>query len=490
MILAERVSEPAVRGGYRVAGFLRTHWLVAALFVVGVALRVMTTFAYQPALLYIDSFRYLGPIGLSLSPAGIDPPGYDLFVLRPLFLFGGLQLVVVVQHLAGLGMAVLTYVLANRFGARRWLAALATAPVLLDGYQLQIEQLIMSDVWLEVVLVLIAWLLFARGKQPPTVPRVAVVGLLLGAAVSLRLVAISLVVPTFVLLCVLGWRSGGLRAVAKRAGVFAVCWLVLVGGYSGYYYAVTGQFGFSSSGGNVVYARASNAANCEELDLGPPLRQYCKPSPPGYEASIDVYAHLDINPHWHPELPPGTTQQEAMSRFAHAVIVNQPLRFVGDVLHDFGKSFFPLRVTFPGDVPAHRWQFQTEYPEYYVEQGMTPAATEYYDDTQPAVNHALASALRAYQLYGGYTPGTLLGILALLGLAGAFVRRKRVGPHPARAPAVFLAATGLFLLLASDAFEFSWRYQLPALVLFPIAGILGLTAMFPSHRGATHGENQ
>ncbi len=37
-------------------------------------------------------------------------------------------------------------------------------------------------------------------------------------------------------------------------------------------------------------------------------------------------------------------------------------------------------------------------------------------------------------------------------------------------------ATALAVLLASDAFEFSWRYQLPALVLLPPAGVLGIAA--------------
>ena len=33
------------------------------------------------------------------------------------------------------------------------------------------------------------------------------------------------------------------------------------------------------------------------------------------------------------------------------------------------------------------------------------------------------------------------------------------------------------LLVSSDAFEFSWRYQLPAVVMLPLAGALGLTAL-------------
>jgi MYXO-CTERM domain-containing protein len=37
--------------------------------------------------------------------------------------------------------------------------------------------------------------------------------------------------------------------------------------------------------------------------------------------------------------------------------------------------------------------------------------------------------------------------------------------------------TGAAVLLGSDVFQFSWRYQLPALVTLPPAGALGLTVI-------------
>ena len=43
------------------------------------------------------------------------------------------------------------------------------------------------------------------------------------------------------------------------------------------------------------------------------------------------------------------------------------------------------------------------------------------------------------------------------------------------------------VLLVSDAFEFSWRYQLPALVTLPPAAALALTALF-THRREEPGE--
>jgi hypothetical protein len=104
---------------------------------------------------------------------------------------------------------------------------------------------------------------------------------------------------------------------------------------------------------------------------------------------------------------------------------------------------------------------------------------------QPSVIRPLAQALRDYQLHGGYTPGPLLAVAALAGLAGScmfgFLRRE----HAATAAACLLiTATATILLLASDAYEFSWRYQLPALVLLPPAAILGAAAITAALRSA------
>jgi EamA domain-containing membrane protein RarD len=69
-----------------------------------------------------------------------------------------------------------------------------------------------------------------------------------------------------------------------------------------------------------------------------------------------------------------------------------------------------------------------------------------------------------------------------------------------RRAATGLAATGLagacalvtlaavVLLVSSDAFEFSWRYQLPAVVMLPLAGALGLTALIATFTAAKRQE--
>ena len=179
----------------------------------GVTLRVLAWFAYQPALFFGDSFRYLGNVG-TYDPAGLAPIGYELFVLTPALEVDGLELVTALQHLAGVGSAIALYALALRLGANRWLAALAAAPLLLDGYQIQIEQLIMSDIWQQVLLVALLWVLLGTGAPSPR--RAALAGLLLGVAVMLRLVAISLVVARDVLP---DHRRRGVAVVAKLAGL-------------------------------------------------------------------------------------------------------------------------------------------------------------------------------------------------------------------------------------------------------------------------------
>jgi hypothetical protein len=100
----------------------------------------------------------------------------------------------------------------------------------------------------------------------------------------------------------------------------------------------------------------------------------------------------------------------------------------------------------------------------------------------------LASFLRTYQLGGGYTPGPLNAFAVIAGLAGtlSLLRRRATPAQQDAARACLLAFTAAVgVLVISDAFEFTWRYQLPALVTLPPAAALGLTALFTHRRQAT-----
>jgi hypothetical protein len=88
----------------------------------------------------------------------------------------------------------------------------------------------------------------------------------------------------------------------------------------------------------------------------------------------------------------------------------------------------------------------------------------------------VAVFLRGYQLSVGYVPGSVLGIAFVAGLVAAagVGRARRSG---LRAACLLPTLCGLGVLLAADLFHFSWRYQLPALVLAPLGGALAFTAL-------------
>ena len=87
----------------------------------------------------------------------------------------------------------------------------------------------------------------------------------------------------------------------------------------------------------------------------------------------------------------------------------------------------------------------------------------------------------------------MLGVLGTLLAVVLQVRQARGGardPRAARARQLALAcllftATAVVLLLSQDLVEFSWRYQLPAVITLPPAGILGVSALLALRRNGT-----
>ncbi|MDX3001195.1 glycosyltransferase family 2 protein [Kribbella solani] len=453
-------------------GVLRKHWLLAIFLVVGLLLRTLATVAYWPAIIYTDSVQYLTNMG-KLSPDQLNPIGYD-FVLGPLVWIGGLPLVVIVQHLVGLFLGVAIYALARRLTVYRWLAAVAAAPILLDAYQVQIEQNIMAETTFDMILVAFLWLLLAKGV--PGWRRAGVIGLLVGSAFAVRAIGMVLLIAVVIYLVVVGnaWRTRRMDVVRRTVAAIAGFGIVFAA-YVGYYRAETGRWGFTGAENQILYGRTATVANCDKLPLNEGTRLFCPKEPLGQRLGVDKYAHNHYgDPNWPGPLPPGTTKRQLATEFAHLVITHQPLDVTWAALKDFAKGFAPTRTSSPDDVPLSRWQFQTVYPN--LSDPNTAMAAVKWGGSEPHVAHVPAVVLRAYQLHGGYTSGTYLGLCVLIALA-AVAGLGRARTSRLRSAALLPAAAGLILLLGSAAFEFSWRYQLPGLVFFPLAGAIGLRAV-------------
>jgi hypothetical protein len=474
-------AAPAVAGAVRRS--VRDHWFFVLLLSAGLALRVLAQAAYRPALLYIDSAKYL------VSSGGTAPEGYQA-LLRLLDPIGGLALVAAVQHAFGLAMAVVLYALVLRLDGPRWAAALAAAPVLLDAYQLQLEQTIMPDVLFETMIAAgLALLLWPR--RTPAVG-VAAGALVLGAATTVREIGGVLIVPT-VVFAALGaprWR---------RAGVAAACFGLPVLGYMTGAYLVTGHFGLATNGPAPEYGRAAAAADCAALTIPADERALC-PSPAETLAlgGIDGLLHNPASPGHTVPVPPGVTRDQLLDRFSLAVLRQQPLRVAAAVARDSIRLFALTRDGDPEITSIARWQFQAFYPTYPRRDTMaafTRLARQHGSGGALEAVEPTARILRAYQLGGGYTPGPgyaaalvagVAGALAGLGGLGRVARLGggRVAARELAAGCLLVTLAAVVLLVSSDAFEFSWRYQLPAVVMLPLAGALGLTAVAARFRRA------
>jgi hypothetical protein len=324
------------------------HWLITVLAAAGLLLRFTSDLAYRPALIYVDSLRYL----YGASP-GADPLGHKAVLLA----VRNLEVVVLLQHLLGIAVAVLIYVTVLRRGASRWLAALAAAPVLLDAYQMHMEQTIMPDAWFDAMIV--AGLAVLLWRPTLIMPFAAAGGLILGTSATVRDAGELLIVPAlvYVIVAVRGWRR-----VIELGGALCLAFALPVLCFCGVSYINAGHF-------------------------------------------------------W------------------------LPRAFAGFPFRQLGRA---------------------------------------------QVDRPVAAFLRAYQLGCGCTLGPLLALFALAGVTGSVLAllRRPGSPHSRQfaLACLLFTVTGVAMLLVPDVLEFSWRYQLPALVTLPPAGVLGLGAILSARR--------
>ena len=177
------MTQTPLRATVRLLG---EHRVFAGLAAAGLLLRLLTTAAYHNAIMfYGDSWEYL-IVAQHLRPDVTRPYGYSA-LLRLLSWTHTLVSVVVVQHLLGIVLGWLVYRFLVGRGLRRGIAALGAAPLLLDGYQIGIEQYLMSETLFETALVC-ALLLVVRRRL--SAGAAAASGLLVAAAMVTRTIGI------------------------------------------------------------------------------------------------------------------------------------------------------------------------------------------------------------------------------------------------------------------------------------------------------------
>jgi len=453
----------------------RQHWLFGLVLLAALVLRILVALAFRPIMWFGgDSASYLAT-GLRLipDPARVGGYGFMLWILRPVHSFA---LVAAVQHLMGLAMGVLIYLLARRFGLPAWAATLATLPVLFDAYELQLEADALPDVPFAFLVVLALYLLLrSPGERRPA--RTTAAAFLLG--VSALLWPVGLVLLAVLLLVLL------IALLIRRAGLVTVLAALLAGAlpvaaYSAWFSIHRHQFSLTRSDGVYLWSRTMTFADCAVIRLPAAERPLCPPPGPRIAASLYIWnANSPVL-----AMPSGRfsarTNHLALA-FALRAIAAQPGDYAAAVGHDFGLSFYWNRPVHPDAAIVDRYQFADAAtawvpPTLWTPGGGTLAGDQaIYNNGHPAPTRVVqpyASWLVTYQRYV-YLRGTLLGVILLAGLAGMVVRRRVRGLQGPGLPWAFAVTILLVPPLVAD---FDLRYLVPAV---PVACLAAALAFAP-----------
>jgi hypothetical protein len=492
------------------------HKLFTAALAIGALLRLVTAIGYPGALWFAgDSYVYVGA-ALRPEPNLSKATGYSFF-LRLLLPFHSFTLVTGVQHLMGLLIAVMIYVLLRRNGVSKTWAAIATLPQLLDGYIIEDEHLVMAETVFTFLLMIALLMLLWRPR--PRWWTAVVAGLLVGAAMVVRTEGevMLAVLPLFLLLR--GWSWKTLRGWGI-AIVFTVGMLIPVGAYANWFHQRYGHYDLTMSTGFYTWGRVSSFANCAVIKptgneaLVCPTQPIVDRDPPGNYVWHAPYVHADMDSIGGPVSYKGN---QVLTDFAIKAVLAQPLDYVKTVVKGVLLSFGFPRIGYPGSGTTYYYSFHLHYVgtdaatgkpisllppknHAWVSPLVVPKDSAYndwlsYGHQAPGVVHKIFAAPIALYQRVVFTYGPLLAVIFLLGLGGLFsvtARRRGKGVRSVLSVRTLLSlrlhwrprgtsmlpwVTAAALLVAPTAVaDFDYRYLIPVI---PFAAIAAGLAFAP-----------
>jgi len=485
------------------ARLLTENKLFAAALVPALLLRVDAELGYRWQSWFNDSFSYVASaVSLTLDPT--RPSGYSVY-LRLLEPFHSYALVTISQHVMGILVAVMIYALArHRFGAPAWVAVLFSLPVLYDGFEIQLEHLIMADT-LFLLLVMAAVTLLLWSPRPSW--RVCLLaGLLLGLSAVVRATGLPLlaVFAVYLLIRLAPGRSGAGRRDWRRwsrlvVGVAAcgVAFALPVVSYEGWYDVQHGEFAMSDATGIFLYSRVMTFADCSRMQLPVDLLPLCTTVPPDQRPVAQAYIWAEDSPlNRFPAPKFSPLPNKLAEEFAIKAIEAQPLAYARVVFDDTWHAFAWTRTAFPNAATYDEYLFgyhSLSVPPRDPTGGYSSAMAYYAQgDPSTVVVNPFAAAIRIYERYI-WLPGTVYGLILLVGLCGivlALLARGTTPGTPARGdqsprtpPGLlpWLCSVVLIVVPAATA-EFDYRYVLTAVPFACLAAALAFGSDTPGRR--------
>ena len=408
---------PARLSPARIRALITQNRLFVLILTPAFLLRVDTELGYRWQVWFNDSFQYMGDV-IGLHPDVTRPAGYAIFLklLEPLHSYAA---VTILQHLMGLSVGVMVYALArHRFGVRPWIASLAAVPVLYDGFQIQLEHLILSDVLFEFLLALATTLLL--WEPNPGWKRCSLVGLILGVSATVRSEgdAFLVIFVAYMLIRRIGWRA--------VLGTIVAC-LTPVLLYCTWFYSAYGQFAMTESTGVFLYSRVMAFAECSKMHVPTDELSLCTTTPPDQRPMSQSYIWTPVSPL--DRFPPNKFSplpNQLAEDFAKRAIIAQPLGYAQIVAYDTARVFEWRRYVFPNAATYDEYVFgyhSLPIPAWaHGHVGSFDSDVAYYIRGNPETNvvEPFAGVIRTWQRYV-WLPGSVYGAIL----------RRRAGRHGA-----------------------------------------------------------
>jgi hypothetical protein len=465
----------------------RDNRLITILVALSLVPRVLAALAFRPALLTSDSFLYMDEAARG-TLGTIRPSGYSLLldVLRPLPY--PLLAVTTVQHLMGIGIAVVVYGVLRYWGLPTWGASLAALPTLFDPREIALESYVLPDTLYNLMLVLAVALLLTR--RTPRLWQCAVAGLLVAYVSVLRGNGLPLAVifAAFILIRRVGWKA---FTAAAAAFMVPLLWYVFT------FNAQYGHLNITESDGLFLWSRTTSFANCAIIKPPPDLAPLCpnrekSVAPSGPAPAWSVTALLGAptpadylwasDAWWRHDKYPGVNSynNKLALHFAIDAIKAQPLDYLRVVARDvmlvFVQNDRPLaKTTMSFTVTPHI----AKLPSFYAADEHRYAGTR----SNTYLVQPFAYFLLLYQ-EPVYFTGLMFLAVVVTGLVGV-LRRWRSWGGVAALPWVLAAAS---IVLPAMLTQSLYRYTIVAIPLACIAAGLAFVRQGPqAARAATAG---
>jgi len=494
-----RLARPAV-----------THWQFTMVLLAAIVVRIIVIFGYPPIFWFNDSYNYLYD-AVTHQPDAVRPNGYP-FLLDLLLPLHSAYPLAVLQAAMGVAIGVAIYALLRHRGLPWWGAALPPLPVLFDSYELHLEHQVTADT-LFIFLATIAVVILCWSDRP-SVMAMAVAGLFIGYATVVRSVGEPLLIVALVGMLArrVGWR---------RLATLAVAGIVPVGAYMIWFHSTYGHYALTESSGTFLYSRVSAFADCAKINPPASLQILCDPTPPNLRPPSGEYiwANNELGPYKSKTTPLWNETQSddtalrftpfvngLAGQFAKDAIFAQPSDYLSVVTHDTLHTFGWNRQPDPDNIAGNGTLFRfvssrselTNLIPWWVGPHVRADFPTWIKNKSYAEDRSALQIYAARQDFGGpglgntrvvqpwarlilmyqryvYLPGTLLGIIVLIGAAGVVARWRRwggLGLLP------WLVGAVLIVLPPMTA-GFSYRYALAAV---PAACLAAGLAFVPGDR--------